>query len=1009
MIRFLIRGKPYNFFLTFSVLFAVLLCAVFVSVPLHGETELRAWEDERPYAGWRYHDFQNFRIIFEDHDLAVQEELQRIIQKHYAALTALLENDPKADRIHVIIDSRAQYSNAYFLPAPPTIILHTAAARYIGKDSSWLEYIFLHEFAHYLHLFVPEGVGEVLSRVFGDAVNPIVSRILTPGWAIEGLAVTVESEFISNGRLQDPFFIIPTRADILLGHFATYKEKSLFQFEFQFGESYQYGSFLFQHLKEKYGYEKLAEYWREALKAGELVKDTFGNFFDTRLDEEHEALYQKLYERFYQESGELPRGEQVSIKKSERTALSIVSDTEKGVLLYKRGSDTKNEFVYLSDDLETEETVLQMQIDFPYYGTGLADVNKDGTKVVFVGSTINPNATTTQNTLGFTWYRSFFNDLYLYDTEKKTTKRISEKQSLVMPSINDDATFSVVSQRQGTSSRLIKIDLERHREGFEILYEPTDAVVLEKDISPRSQSVVFVEKNTSEGNSLRLLDLETQDMRVLFASEIVHFYDPRFVSEYRIQFSSDIELPQKLLRLYEYDLQTGLLQRVAEDTVGVASAVQKRDGSILYLSNSGDGFELYQYDANEQDRVTVDTTQLSYLEKERKQGKTLKESLESSEVGAYPKLLSFLPSRFVYWFPSARVSFAGDNFEFSPGAEFLFQSSNGLSNLRLSFFHYFSTEQSTISFQPMYNINYAYSWRPIGDFLLSTSRGIAYNFPLRQYNVNYAHQFGFSRVLWNDLHNNQLSVFLATRIYHVLELEKDFSFEDSFDLFYASTYNEYDIRFTYTGSKPWLSRLNPLAWRLDASFNYRPPIWSTSKHEFISSLSSRIRIPVTPYFAFQIGNKSSHANISSPRSVFGLSRISRTQNPLSLFGSGPSFLSYDDEKFSLAPYKSVWSLDLIFPFGDTDDFGSEFIQPYSFSANVFTDHSFAVQEDGVFLLNSSFEAGVEVTSNLFLFRAPIKVTVGSIFRVPYAFDGFDYKVYVLFGTDLERLTSWLSW
>ena len=93
---------------------------------------------------------------------------------------------------------------------------------------------------------------------------------------------------------------------------------------------------------------------------------------------------------------------------------------------------------------------------------------------------------------------------------------------------------------------------------------------------------------------------------------------------------------------------------------------------------------------------------------------------------AFPSVLSFFPHRVAYLLPLFLLKYENATTSFYPGLELQLFSSNSLSNLNIRFLQYFDTQQTNIHFQPIYNITYGYSIRPIGDILISSSRAIQY-------------------------------------------------------------------------------------------------------------------------------------------------------------------------------------------------------------------------------------------------------------------------------------------
>ncbi len=961
---------------------------------------LTAWQQESPYQGWLRKDTTYFTYIFEQKDMAIVDDLEAVVKEYAQPLQELFEHYIRSsEKVHIIIDGRAGYSNGSYRSVPPEIRLHTYAMGISGKNTSWIQFLFLHEFAHYLHLYYPSGLGHFFSYIFGPIAKSIPA-LLTPKWLIEGVGVYIESAYSNVGRLHNPFFMLPMRADILLDTLLPYSISRLnTSFEFQYGRIYLYGSFLFRYIQQQYGFDTFIELWREYLDAPFLFETAVKNKLGKSLQSIHKDMQATLYAQYFKESGYFPRGTMLETTILPSDKLSLVAATDKGSIYYKQGNEEPSGFLLLSKDTMQEQRLLSISAATTFFGTGSADATKDGNTLVFVARTYNAGATTALSNIRYNGYISYFNDLYTYSVKSNTFKQISQKQQLSMPSISNDASFIVATKKETAYNSLIKVDMTTHQQGYEILYTAPSSEILDKDISPHNKYVAFIEKNTHEGTSIVILDIATKQRTSLLQTDTMLFYDLRFINNTTVQFSSNIEYPHTVMQLYRFDIEKQQLSRIAQDSIGIVSALPTHDGGVLYQSNNGEGFALYHYTKQHLQAMTqgvnvntLDTVSMPYSSISQ----TTDALPLSTTHAAFPSVLSFFPHRIAYLLPLFLLKYENATTSFYPGLELQLFSSNSLSNLKLQFLQYFDTRQTNIHFQPIYNITYGYSIRPIGDILISSSRSIQYAPVSETYLTQYKNTFSYGRLLWSDIHNNRLKLIANTTIRSIIFTPISLRLAESYTIENSLSFQKFGLRLQYSGKSTASSIRYPLSWNAEIGSYYYPPYWESNYHQYVHSLSSHIRVPLQKYFAIKISNKSTLSNSTQFTSEQQLHRLNRIDT-ITLIRSSQTVLLGYDTAFSNSPFKSIWSLDFIIPLGYNDRLGSYTIQPYAFFLSIYTDHSFAIDNSGHAMQSSYYDVGIENNIQFTIGGINTSISAGGLFRIPYDAQKLDYRLYILFG------------
>ena len=174
-----------------------------------------AANQEPPYSGWFQTETEHFRIIYEENSLASVIEITEFCEDVYNSVTDFFNSYP--EKIILVVHNRVDTANGSYYPAPPHINMYVSrsfTAEFGAKVDNWLKFLLIHELSHYVNMTIEKGLFYGLSRVMGESVSSIPGALI-PGWAIEGIAVKLESDFTDGGRGNNPFFEIYSKALIL--------------------------------------------------------------------------------------------------------------------------------------------------------------------------------------------------------------------------------------------------------------------------------------------------------------------------------------------------------------------------------------------------------------------------------------------------------------------------------------------------------------------------------------------------------------------------------------------------------------------------------------------------------------------------------------------------------------------------------------------------------------------------------------------------------------------------
>ena len=125
------------------------------------------------------------------------EEAYKKIAKYYSI---------PDEKIPVYITDRTNIVNAFTYSFPNSIMMFTTPV--MTNDftfrENWMKAFITHELIHSAN-FSFEDKDKALSKIFGGGISSLDFSDY-PTWALEGLAVTLETEFTNGGRGRSPYF-----------------------------------------------------------------------------------------------------------------------------------------------------------------------------------------------------------------------------------------------------------------------------------------------------------------------------------------------------------------------------------------------------------------------------------------------------------------------------------------------------------------------------------------------------------------------------------------------------------------------------------------------------------------------------------------------------------------------------------------------------------------------------------------------------------------------------------
>ena len=235
-----------------------------------GATAPAAAQAPPPNATYRTFDTEHFRVTWAPGLDALADAAAESAERAHAQLRGRFFPAPSG-RIDLLLVDHADFSNGFARVIPSNQITIWAHPPLDGMALSdfvnWIDLVVTHEVAHVFHLDYTGTLGRGLRAVFGRApiAWPYFSGYTLPRFAIEGVAVDIESRRTRGGRVDGSTFASMVRSRHLdlgpeplpraLGPSPIWPGRQ---------RPYVYGGLFFHHLAEVHGSQAVAEFLRAA-------------------------------------------------------------------------------------------------------------------------------------------------------------------------------------------------------------------------------------------------------------------------------------------------------------------------------------------------------------------------------------------------------------------------------------------------------------------------------------------------------------------------------------------------------------------------------------------------------------------------------------------------------------------------------------------------------------------------------------------------------------------------
>lgn len=610
-------------------------------------------------AQWRSVSTEHFIIIHKADDREAVEEILGFAENIYSIVTE--EIDSKPTHIRIIVNGDVDTYNGFYKSNPAYLELFITAPHspmiFGIQRTQWLRILFIHELTHYVSFTYKKGFSNVMSYIFGPALRD--SHVFfTPGWAIEGAAVHVESLYSSGGRGHNPYFEAYMKAIVLSNNPFTYYQAFFSSPEQTIpgGRHYIAGYYFISYLEERFGEGTFFKIYKEFLKipllginrAIKKVTNYDGkSLFDEMIKKNKEKFISET-EKFAKRNRTTPEGENYHLP----------HPNSSGNIYYTYSSKKLNRLISLNSD---EKVFFNAPLSDPDSFTS----TRDGILSVVAK----------QHFTSFNQRIKSTSDLYIRneDIGNQRWRRLTHRKHLIQPAFSPDGSRLVAVQLDGSYSRLVEVNLDSG--GVKTIFSKPLTTVSHPVFSHDGKELLF-ELNFRSRHDIWSLAIDDPESSVsLFGSDEFGDYYPFYDENGNVLFVSDRE---GFLALYSFNRKEKKMKRILTDNIGVFKARVNDDGVIQYQT-----YENYVYTIKSAIRTERESENIPF---------------ESSELPALPdndkieyksRLYFELPYPLL-WYPF--VSFLGNYGVFGFGG-YLYGASYFGSSFTVEGYYYPSLKQ----------------------------------------------------------------------------------------------------------------------------------------------------------------------------------------------------------------------------------------------------------------------------------------------------------------------------
>lgn len=528
-----------------------------------------------PAYRWHTIDTPHFQVHHHQGLEALAQRAAREAERAHARLTPLLGYSP-SQRTQLVVSDDSDAANGSATPLPyNTIRVYAVPAEsgsVLNDERDWLEAVIAHEYVHILHLDNIGGFPALVNELFGKIWPP---NGLTPGWMIEGLAVSHEAPAGSGaGRNDSALFDMYQRALVVEAPgFPTLAQASNPFLEWPRGTvPYLLGGRFMAWLERRSG--------PEAMRG--LIADQGSRIWPWAPSWATErwlgADLPALWSQFAAELRQRYAAQLAEVRTRPVTRPAPLT-ARGGTIERPRWLPDGSGLAYLDRGLDERAGLRRVARDGTDLGRALV-VDMDGSFALRSGS----EAVVAK---GQVWHEfRLYTDLYLADLDRGSDRRLTDGERATDPALTPGGRAVVYVAQAGGGEQALR---RRSVEGgpAETLLELKGVQLYEPAVSPDGRRIALSVQREGRRDLVILEDGQLWDVTSDDALDRAPSWSP---DGRWLLFCSD---RGGLYNLYAWEMGTGLLRQVTNVETGALEPALSPDGTTLaFVTYSRRGYDL---------------------------------------------------------------------------------------------------------------------------------------------------------------------------------------------------------------------------------------------------------------------------------------------------------------------------------------------------------------------------------------------------------------------------------
>lgn len=547
-----------------------------------------------PALRWHQLETPHFDIVYHQGLEKIAQESAVIAEESYEIIQKEFGRAPASKIYIVIFDVMDGIVGSATTIPQNTIYIGPAQLRLADwanvRLDSWIRVLVYHELVHIMDLEIASGWNALLRRIFGNIIMPNFGK---PIPFIEGLAVYEKYKHLGESRLNDANTLMMVRQMVLDNKIPRWDEISGYYNRQSWPPAgllvYNFGAWFLLYLEETYGSDTLKRF--NDVNSAELLNllfmTGFGANFNSVLervvkdsaDKVYAGFQRWLHQRFSEEIRAITQEGLTSSLRLTRWGWGTGQPSwspDGREIVYRHGGPGRNGLRVIDAHGQRDREILFGPMQLPSF-------SPDGKSVLF--SKLDYN--------GLFYAHS---DLYLYDLEKKSERRLTRGARAYVAAFAPDGQTIYFAHHIGrdASTAISKLDLPSGKITPVQEFPDNSVTVHSLAVSPDGQRLALSLWRRGGYQDIYLLDLSSSSLQPI-TQDKAEDLDPTFSpdGEYLL-FSSD-RGSYRVTNLYAYKLRDGSFYRVTNLLTGAFDPAVSPDGSsIVFTGYGSDGYDLHK-------------------------------------------------------------------------------------------------------------------------------------------------------------------------------------------------------------------------------------------------------------------------------------------------------------------------------------------------------------------------------------------------------------------------------